>query len=168
MNSIACRQWRRGSHVGSNERIAVEGRPGITCRRTPGGRVRFEISVSDGEGLPRFLTVIGGLARAEAALAALTAARSSADRTIALTFGEALERWLESPSVNTRERQDDEWPVYVHLVPRLGHLQLGELGSGMRSRCSTSFARPDTRAGASRPFSSRCARPRATPSNNAS
>ena len=114
--------------MGSNERIAVEGRPGITCRRTPGGRVRFEISVSDGEGLPRFLTVIGGLAHAEAALAALTAARFSADRTIALTFGEALERWLESPSVNTRERQDYEWPVYVHLVPRLGHLQLGELG----------------------------------------
>jgi hypothetical protein len=114
--------------MGSNERIAVEGRPGITCRRTPGGRVRFEISVSDGEGLPRFLTVIGGLARAEAALAALAAARSSAETTIALTFGEVLERWLESPSVNTRERQDYEWPVYVHLVPRLGHLQLGELG----------------------------------------
>jgi hypothetical protein len=90
--------------------------------------VRFEISVSDGEGGPRFLTVAGGLARAEAALAALAAAQSSTTHVIDLTFGEALERWLESPSVDTRERQDYEWPVYVHLVPRLGHIQLGKLG----------------------------------------
>lgn len=114
--------------MGSDERIAVEGRPGITCRRTPGGRVRFEISVSDGEGEPQHLTVAGGLARAEAALAAHAAAQSSVTHTMVLTFGEALERWLESPSINTRERQDYEWPVYVHLVPRLGHLQLARLG----------------------------------------
>ncbi len=114
--------------MGSDERIAVEGRPGITCRRTAAGRVRFEISVSDGEGVPRFLTVAGGLARAEAALAAHAATRLSATNGTDLTFGEALERWLESPSMSTRERQDYEWPVYVHLVPRLGHLPLSELG----------------------------------------
>ncbi|MGI9658315.1 MAG: hypothetical protein ACR2OD_05355 [Gaiellaceae bacterium] len=112
----------------SDERIVVEGKAGITCRRTSSGRVRFEISVNDDAGNPQYLTVAGGLARAEAALAALAASRASAHRGIDLTFKEALERWLESFPVGTRERQDYEWPVHVHLIPRLGHLRIGEIG----------------------------------------
>lgn len=112
----------------SDERIVVEGKPGITCRRTSSGRVRFEISVSDDEGNPHYLTIAGGLARAEAALAALSSARQAARSGIDLTFKEAIERWLESHPVGTRERRDYEWPVQVHLIPRLGHLQLGEIG----------------------------------------
>lgn len=114
--------------MGPVERIVVEGKPGITCRRTSSGRVRFEILVDDGEGQPHYLTVVGGLARAEAALAAVASARSSASRAVDLTFGEALERWLETFPEGTPERRMHEWPVHVHLIPRLGHLQLGEIG----------------------------------------
>ena len=114
--------------MGSDERIVVEGKTGITCRRTSSGRVRFEISVNDGEGKPHYMTVVGGLSCAEAALAALAAARASAHRGVDLTFEEALERWLASLPVGTRGRQDYEWPVYVHLIPRLGHLRLAEIG----------------------------------------
>ncbi len=100
-----------------DERIVVEGKAGITCRRTSSGRVRFEISVNDDEGTPHYLTVVGGLARAEAALAAVAATRASAHRGIDLTFKEALERWLESFPAGTQERRDYEWPVHVHLSP---------------------------------------------------
>ena len=111
-----------------DERIVVEGKAGITCRRTSSGRVRFEISVNDDEGTRHYLTVVGGLARAEAALAAVAATRASAHRGIDLTFKEALERWLESFPAGTQERRDYEWPVHVHLIPRLGHLQIAEIG----------------------------------------
>ena len=114
--------------MGSDKRIVVEGKTGITCRRTSSGRVRFEISVTDSEGKPHYLTVVGGLACAEAALAAFAAARASAHRGVDLTFEEALERWLAALPAGTRERQEYEWPVYVHLIPRLGHLRLGEIG----------------------------------------
>ena len=112
----------------SDERIVVEGKAGITCRRTSSGRVRFEIAANDDEGSPRYVTVVGGLARAEAALAALSASRSAAQSRVDLTFKEALERWLDTFPAGTQERQDYEWPVHVHLIPRLGHLQLGEVG----------------------------------------
>ena len=114
--------------MGPDERIVVEGKAGITCRRTSNGRVRFEITVDDDEGNPLYLTVVGGLARAEAALAAVADMRASTYRGVDLTFKEALERWLESFPAGTRERRDYEWPVHVHLVPRLGHLQIGEVG----------------------------------------
>jgi hypothetical protein len=90
--------------------------------------VRFEISVADGEGQPHYLTVVGGLARAEAALAAAASAQVAACQGVDVTFGEALERWLESFPDGTPERRDHEWPVRVHLIPRLGHLRIGEIG----------------------------------------
>jgi hypothetical protein len=90
--------------------------------------VRFEISVFGEDGQPHFLTVVGGLARAEAAFAAVASARSTGCHGIDLTFGEALERWLESVPEGTPERRDREWPVHVDLIPRFGHIQICQIG----------------------------------------
>ena len=60
--------------------------------------------------------------------AAVASARSTGCHGIDLTFGEALERWLESVPEGTPERRDREWPVHVHLIPRFGHIQICQIG----------------------------------------
>jgi hypothetical protein len=109
-------------------RVPVQGRPGIWCRKTPNGRVRFEISYEDAAGGTRWITVAGGLAGAEAALAALERRLSPALGSPDLTFQTVAERWLEGATLSGRVRQAYEWALHVHLFPRVGHLRVSEVG----------------------------------------
>ena len=113
----------------SDERIAVEGRPGIWCRKANGGRVRFEVAIGEGTDTQRWLTVAGGLARAEAALAALERQRDAVTTEQAqLTIAEVARRLLETAELSSKTREAYEWALYVHLLPRLGDLPIGDLG----------------------------------------
>lgn len=113
----------------SSDRIAVEGRPGIWCRKTDEGRVRFEVAIEEGTtGTTRWLTVAGGLARAEAALAALERRAAVTSGQPQLTVATMAERWLDEVELSPRTREAYEWALYVHLLPRLGDLPIGDLG----------------------------------------
>lgn len=113
----------------SDERIAVEGRSGIWRRKTSGGRVRFKIAIDDGTETQRWLTVAGGLARAEAALAALERRRQQVSTDHAqLTIAEVARRLLENTELCPKTHEAYEWALYVHLLPRLGDLPIGDLG----------------------------------------
>jgi hypothetical protein len=108
-------------------RMPVQGRPGIWCRKTPNGRVRFEISYEDGGGQTRWLTVAGGLGGAEAALAALERRLVERAKAPDLTFATVADRWLEHAELSARVRQAYEWALQVHLLPRLGSVPVGEI-----------------------------------------
>ena len=108
-------------------RVPVEGRPGIWCRRTPSGRVRFEVGYEDAAGVQQWITVAGGLAGAEAALASLER-RLRAPQAPGVTFASVAERWLEAETLSDRVRQAYEWALQVHLLPRIGHLRIDDVG----------------------------------------